>query len=169
MANFLNLSLYHLAHPLLIVDGSDEAMAGQEPIAVGALGLGERSDTHRRPGTPSIRENDDCLAAPASSADNRIYAVGVRHPDGTHVFVGPEPDKVAARQRRDRETRDWTAAGLWAPRVFVVAMTAAMFVEHARRGQCRMPDCLASARYAAWPSTDLGRRVNDHRRSWDTG
>ncbi|MGX6606169.1 hypothetical protein ACWKSP_29210 [Micromonosporaceae bacterium Da 78-11] len=74
-----------------------------------------------------------------------VYAVRLEWPDGTHQFVGPEPDLVHAELRADSVQMQWRQ-GFWRPRPWAVAMGANDFVKHARLDRdCTDQACLDMA------------------------
>ena len=81
-------------------------------------------------------------AVPLESA---VWVVRLDRPDGSHTYVGPEPNAAAATSRQAQEQQRWSAAGLWAPTATVVSMSAGTFIDHARHRTCMSSTCHRSA------------------------
>lgn len=95
-----------------------------------------RRDMNRQARCAATGDGGRSSSAPkpqGSDPERPVWVVRLDRPDGTHNFVGPEPGEVDAEVRCKMEQRRWSAAGLWAPTTSVVTMSAAAFVEHARR------------------------------------
>jgi hypothetical protein len=151
--------------PALMFDGAARiyseplntaAVAGHaEPVARAEVPprLGNRQvdrgpalDCRRAAATDALSLSGDVEPA-VPDPERPIWAVRLDRPDGTHSFVGPEPSEPAAQARSAREQRHWGAAGLWAPSASVVAISAKVFIEHARDfANCSSTQCPSRTR-----------------------